>query len=199
MKIRTIKDNNATLSEALGQPYPYKWTKKSDRNYQAEYGKLMIGFIHRRNINGKDSGTWVIAFDVDGREDMTGGGDAFKILSTVVAATREWWAEQNAAKVSTIQFSAFDDSVGGNGRTVLYRRFAGQFASDIGFVMRKVNARASTTYVLTNPNFQPSVNEDGKVVQGVNTTPDVKTGETRRQAAQQKRATFAQCKGTKKH
>jgi hypothetical protein len=157
MKISAIKDN--TLSEALAQPYPYKWTKKSDRKYEAVYGKLMIAFIHS-TFRGRNN--WEIAFDVDGREDMTGEGDAFKILSTVVAATREWWAEQDATKIKTIEFVADKDTDDGNGRTALYRRFAKQFANNIGFVARDGTDRTSkfrTNYVLTNPNFQSSVNE----------------------------------------
>jgi GNAT superfamily N-acetyltransferase len=183
MKIRAIKDNNKTLSEALGQPYPYKWTAKTNRRYEAAYDKLWIGFF---DSAFRDSGNWEIAFDVGGVEGITGDGDAFKILSTVVAATREWWSEQDAAKIRTIVFSADKYSGEGNGRTALYRRFATQFAKDIGFVVRIGTDRTSqhtTNYVLTNPNFQPKVNEDGKIVKGVNTTADVKPGETQRQAA----------------
>jgi hypothetical protein len=159
MKISAIKNNNTTLAEALGQPYPYKWTENSDRKHVAEYGELMIAFMNRPSPFGKGASMWVIAFDVDGDEGVTGKGDAFKILSTVVAATKEWWSKQDSAKVSTIEFSATKGSGEGNGRTALYRRFATQFANDIGFVMRKVDGHtttATTTYVLTNPKFQNS-------------------------------------------
>jgi hypothetical protein len=185
MKISAIKNNNTTLAEALGQPYPYKWTKKSNIRYEAEYGEINIVFM-AGSKNLARNPDWEIAFDVDGYEDMTGKGDAFKILSTVVAATKEWWAAQDPAHVRTIRFSASKDRGDGMGRTALYRRFAKQFANDIGFVARfgtDGHSESTTNYVLTNPNFQLKVNEDGKIVKGVNTTVDVKPGETQRQAA----------------
>mgnify|MGYP003631952609 CR=1 FL=1 len=181
MKISAIKNNNKTLSEALGQPYPYEWTEKTARGYVAEYGKLVIAFIP-----SSEFGYWTITFDVDDRVDTTGKGDAFKILSTVVAATKEWWAEQDPTQISAIKFSGEKDTGDGGGRIALYRRFANQFAKDIGFVARDGTDRtapSTTNYVLTNPNFQPKVNEDGKIVKGVNTTADVQPGETQRQAA----------------
>lgn len=169
-----------TLSEALNTPYPYKWTKATAHRYDAEYDDLSVSFMNR----AKNKRDWEIAFEVNGHEGITGEGDAFKILSTVIAATNEWWTRQDPADVQIIKFSAAKDQGEGDGRSALYSRFAQRFAKRIGFALqiRDTHQGAGVQlFVLTNPNYV-AINEDGRVVQGVNTTPDVKTGETRRQA-----------------
>ena len=180
MKINQLK--TTALSEALNQPYPYRWVRKEDRVWTAQSGNIEIGFATEpTRVND-----WSIVFDVDGQMDLTGDGEAFRILATVVAATKDWWSQQTPDQINAITFSATKDEQSGTGRERLYKRFAQQFARSIGFIFGSQPqwGRDNTTeFVLTNPNFRKSVTEDGRVVKGVNTTADVKTGETRRQAA----------------
>jgi hypothetical protein len=179
MKLNQIKTK--TLSEALTTPYPYKWTTASAHQYKAEYDHLSIGF----KATGENKNNWEIMFTVGKNIHTTGEGEAFKILSTVVAATKEWWSRQNPKNVRTIAFSSTkDDGTAGTGRDKLYQRFTNQFAKSIGFTSRTITYSSINTiaFELTNPSYN-KFNEDGRVVKGVNTTADVKPGETRRQAA----------------
>lgn len=157
------QSTDTQTTEALDQPYPFRWSVKNDDLW---YGHAKEDdFYNQIGIEIKDStnsGRWTIRFNVGDKMDKTGEGDQFKIFATVKAAVQEWWkwASKNA-QVNQITFSA--EKIVDSSRSKLYQRFAQQFARAIGYEMEVVSGRATDIFYIKKPgleeNFEQGVAE----------------------------------------
>jgi len=189
------------LKEVFDKPYPYTWHEKggTDDDWSADavlddgsqlrinfYPMVLDGSKYEINFQRAAAGDRIRHRDFG----ATGGGDEIRIFGTVVAAIKEWynWQKNNRVPhkdepLREIEFHAAKDEAVAKGRTALYHRFAKKFAAAAGMDLLVGDLGDQTTFVLKKFKKKKRVAEDGKIVKGVNTTVDVKTGETKRQAA----------------
>lgn len=117
------------LSESLNSPYDYKWSEKDggfiffpDPNNQSIlYTVLMLEdpeYTHRLNVlfHYTDENK-----NIQGTTDMTGTGDAFRIMATVAKIVKEYLNSRSSNYYDIIQFDAKSSD---HGRVVLYKRLA---------------------------------------------------------------------------
>lgn len=112
------------LFELFDQQYSYTWDEQGDSSWLGHFitktnKDVKITFYEFKNA-------WKIDFSTDLNTDVTGGGDAIKIFSTVLAMTKEF---VNVVKPNEMHFIA--DKSGDNiSRGKLYdkliKRFAGK-------------------------------------------------------------------------
>jgi hypothetical protein len=112
-----LKRRSANLSEALQSAYPYERTMDGAAFRVNDGGKVFVSFDDM-NI-GRTYDVRAVSFYKETAShrrtfDMTGEGDAFKILATVMAATKEW-AQQARPQVITLS------SENRRGRLAAYR------------------------------------------------------------------------------
>jgi hypothetical protein len=178
--ILTRKQNvkEAKITELFDDIYPYQIGMQTRWFTVYEFGDDISVTIEKLE-DGDDY--YVLSFDKDGEEGATGEGDQFKVFGTVMAIAKDF-INRNAP--TTFKFSAekVDRNTGATGRPRLYSRLSKTLARQSGYdVVEKSNGRYMD-YILTRKQ-ERAVTEDGKIVPGVNTTVDVKPGETERQAA----------------
>tara|TARA_B110000459_G_scaffold97328_1_gene108407 strand:- start:3643 stop:5043 length:1401 start_codon:yes stop_codon:yes gene_type:complete len=181
---------NETVTEAFDNPYPYRWDTKDEDHWVAKAdtptGLMLVMFEW---MDGDSS--WNIDFAVNGRMGKSGKGDAFRTFATVVAVIKDWVSKVDLSKTKLISFSADKTTDVGPSRSKLYKRFAIQMAIQLGWQL-DINTKdvVDDFFKIINPELVDDdededvwINEDGKIVPGVNTTVDVQPGETERQAA----------------
>ncbi len=108
---------NNYLIEVFNKAYPFKRTIDKDRieyiftTAQGKKGKVDISkgdykfdFISKDRVTG-----WDINFDIDSKVDVTGGGEAFTIFSTVVEIAKDFVAK-NKPKVIIFNADKSDQS-----------------------------------------------------------------------------------------
>ena len=163
------------LEEAFDQPYPWKWgDRSSQRMWTASFADVVVIF----SVDG--AGEWEISFNRDGSQAVTGEGDQFKIFATVIDIAKDFISLK---RPKVIQFTAHkEETETTSSRTKLYSAMVKRFANSLGYESKEKPFNDFVVYVLTKKQDE-SVTEDGKIVPGVNTTVDVKPGETERQAA----------------
>lgn len=169
----SVKLHEGIIFELLDQPVEWDWKKRSPGFWKASF-----------SINDD---TFEVYFSIHpGRTDLTfsseehgegisGQGDQFKIFSTVGKIVEDF-LRQN--KTEVLIFSAKEPS-----RVRLYHRFAKMISREFDFEIEiKEGTRWGTEFILYS-NHSDRINEEGVIVPNVNTTIDVKPGETQRQAA----------------
>jgi len=185
-----VDEENETVTEAFDNPYPYRWDTKDEDHWVAKAdtptGLMLVMFEW---MDGDSS--WNIDFAVNGRMGKSGKGDAFRTFATVVAVIKDWVSKVDLSKTKLISFSADKTTDVGPSRSKLYKRFAIQMAIQLGWQL-DINTKdvVDDFFKIINPELVDDdededvwINEDGKIVPGVNTTVDVQPGETERQAA----------------
>ena len=127
---------NQLLSEALDNPYPYHYSERDggyiffpdpdNRNIlytvlvleDPDYPQRLTIMFH---YTDEDKG-------IQGTADMTGTGNAFRVMATVTKIVNEY-LDNNADKYNIIQFTAKSSD---HGKTVLYKRLAQQLKNRLG-------------------------------------------------------------------
>ena len=119
--------------------------------YQYVFNEFEDGFVEARAetkdgrplvVEFTDDGNGVqVAFSVDSRIKLTNGGDATRIMTTVLKIIKEYCRGHHP---SELYFSSFDPS-----RSTLYRAICTRFAKDSGFVaeVHKISSQ-ETAFVL---------------------------------------------------
>ena len=155
------KVQEATITEALDNPYSYKWVDQEDYEWYA-VAPLPGGLDLRIRFEKNRDNIWEIEFLVGRTLRATGDGDQYRIFATVVKAVTEWakWLLSSKQPVRAIRFSAIKDDEQDTSRARLYNRFAKQLASGIGFDYENLESGLTTKFILSNPNYNKSkVNE----------------------------------------
>lgn len=163
------------ITEVFDQPYPWKWDDRFRSSWVANFADVVV-FV--APVAGTDE--WEVTFSRNNSMAVTGEGDQFKIFATVIDIIKDF---VNLKNPTAIKFSAekADLTTKSASRPKLYNAMVRRFASQFGYDVKETSKYDDyVDYVLTK---KQDVTEDGKIVPGVNTTVDVKPGETERQAA----------------
>ena len=123
------------------------------------------------------------AFTRNGSHEVTGGGGQMRIFGAVINHILSFIQKHN---VNQLIFTAHKPEGGfsarDTGRSDLYKKMVMKYAQGTGYTLNTQDKGNNDVFTLTR-NAPQDVTEDGKIVPGVNTTVDVKPGETERQAA----------------
>lgn len=119
------------LFELFDQQYAYTWNTQDQDIWRGYFttktdDRVRVNIEEREEFGEED---WHIVFSREQEHDVTGGGDAIKIFSTVIAMTEDFI---QAMKPPTIKFNA-DKSEGGMSRSRLYNRLIKRFAGKNGY------------------------------------------------------------------
>lgn len=163
------------ITEVFDQPYPWKWNdQSSQRQWTASFADVFVIFEVDYDMQ------WELTFARKGSMAVTGEGDQFKIFATVIDIAKDF-IKLKRPKVLKFSAEKEDLNTKSTSRPKLYSAMIRRFASQYGYDFREQSQYNDyTDYILTK---KQDVTEDGKIVPGVNTTVDVKPGETERQAA----------------
>lgn len=169
----SVELKESRLVELLDQPVDWEWKKRSPSFWKAVFevndDKFEVYFsIHTFRTD--------LTFSSEKySEDISGQGDQFKIFSTVGKIVEDFLRSN---KTEVLIFSAKEPS-----RVKLYYRFAKMISREFNFdIDVEEGPRWGTEFILSSKKSN-RVNEEGVIVPNVNTTVDVKPGETQRQAA----------------
>jgi len=143
---------NQYITELFEKPYP--WKKKKDDDIQVVYqsatsSKDVIKVVVSKGyVTGIDN----IIFTVGGDTDTTGGGDAFKIFSTVLDIIKDYIKNNDP---EGIKFAANKDELLGKdsketqSREKLYNKMIERFATKAGYKVYADKHKYGTQYKLT--------------------------------------------------
>lgn len=124
------------LTEALDNPYPYQWSERDGgyiffpdpKNQSILYTVLVLEdpeYTQRLTIMFHYTDE---SKNIQGTADMTGTGNAFRVMATVLKIVNEYLSE-NAEKYTIIGFTAKSTD---HGKVVLYKRLAQQLKNKLG-------------------------------------------------------------------
>ena len=127
-------------SEIFDKPYSYRYSV-NDRDltevvFTTDEGKRVSVKIIVYDNRDRPENAEVIFF-VDGRRDMTGGGDAFRILATVIEIMAEYMDKYQ--DVMEIQFRSYEYE---SSRMSLYQKLARKHAQ--GYDVEVMSGRGDT-------------------------------------------------------
>jgi hypothetical protein len=147
--MKTFKQH---ITELFEKPYPWKKKKEDDVTavYQsATSAKDIIKVVFSKGyLRGIDN----LLFTVAGNTDTTGGGDAFKIMSTVLDIIKDYIKNNDP---DGIKFAANKDEYFGQdsektqSREKLYNKMIERFAKKAGYVVYADKHKYGTQYKLT--------------------------------------------------
>ncbi len=150
-KVPPVTQRNENISEALDNPYPFKWEYLKREGGSRTKIKLPDDTVLDINITEADYGYYDIEFSRGGTLKPTGDGDEFRIFATVVAAVTEWWNQLDKEDVREVYFSA--DKADGR-RSQLYKRFAQMFSRKTGWDYDFDDGGKTVAFGLTNPQYE---------------------------------------------
>ena len=177
------KKQDESVAEAFDTTIKWKLGHKSPT--QLVYAALLdknayLELIYQSN---DDWNTVQTAFTRNGSHEVTGGGNQMRIFGAVINHILSFIQKHN---VNQLIFTAHKPEGGFNardtGRSDLYKKMVMKYAQGTGYTLNTQDKGNNDVFTLTR-NAPQDVTEDGKIVPGVNTTVDVKPGETERQAA----------------
>jgi len=140
------------ITELFEKPYP--WKKKKEDDVEAVYqsatsSKDIIKVVFSKGwLRGIDN----VLFSVAGTTDTTGGGDAFKIMSTVLDIIKDYVKNNDP---EGIKFMANKDELFGQdskeiqSREKLYNKMIERFAKKAGYKVDADKHKYGTQYKLT--------------------------------------------------
>lgn len=177
------KKQDESVAEAFDTNIKWKLGHKSPT--QLVYAALLDKNAYLELIyqSHDDWNTVQTAFTRNGSHEVTGGGGQMRIFGAVINHILSFIQKHN---VNQLKFTAHKPEGGFNardtGRSDLYKKMVMKYAQGSGYTLNTQDKGSNDVFTLTKSNPQ-GVTEDGKIVPGVNTTVDVKPGETERQAA----------------
>lgn len=146
--MKKLIEARQTIQEVFGNPYAYRLaTHPGVRpRWQAEW-RTASGSDGMLRVLPMGGGMYVTDFLIDGQNTMTGEGDAFRILATVLTALREVLSsEAGRASIKVLLFSA---SRYDKGRVKLYRRLIRKMAQSVNMTSEMSKDPGWATFTLT--------------------------------------------------
>lgn len=150
-----LRRGTGIMSEAFDQPYRLIWEKGEYGSYDA-YTQLPDGTNLSINFNLESTGPygedeeWQVEFWRNQSLAVTGGGDAYRIFATVLAAIADFVEQEDHPE--RISFSASKDVEPGQNtqsRAKLYDRMVQRYAASLGYLVSRQDSGDKVTYVLT--------------------------------------------------
>lgn len=144
--MKTFKQFKAELNiaEAFDNPYPYKLEYVSSHNVYKSFivledkTRLRVR-IFRMTSYGKEY-YWQVEFMRNGKMELTGGGDQFRIFATIISMIKEFVKKEEPKE---IRFEA------GKAEEKLFSRMTKRFASNMGYNSKERKESGGITYILT--------------------------------------------------
>lgn len=145
----------SVVEEALDNPYPYQWSERDGgfiffpdpKNQSILYTVLMM-----EDPEYAPSLTIMFHYtdedkNIQGTADMTGTGNAFRVMSTVLKIVNDY-LDKHSDKYEMIRFSANNSD---HGRQALYKRLAHQIKNRLGskWELDVFRTRHDTTFELS--------------------------------------------------
>ena len=154
------KVQEATVTEALDNPYPFKLSGPSDSQGFVATAQTPNGML-RMDIESTDYDNFGIDFAVGKSMGKTGAGDEFRVFATVVAMMYKWISTVGIEHVESFDFGANKGEHASDGRAKLYTRFAKKLASQLGWRLEQTTTQDGSTafFKLTNPKPVPREQE----------------------------------------
>ena len=131
------------LQEAFDKPYRYRGGTGGARSTSIKYKfytteKDEIEVVFEKLEWSDDEYTWIVAFNRDGSDGVTGGGDAMRIFATVIEILKDFIKKYNPPVVGFSAFKSVDDLSNNQGskkgsREKLYLRMVKKFAPKLGY------------------------------------------------------------------
>ena len=147
------------MTEAFDQPYDIRWSKGDHGDYDA-YAELDDGTGLEIAFLDQQHNSWMVDFFRDNSTEITGEGDAYRVLATVLTAIREFIVKQQPAKLN---FSAEKNDDPTGSRASLYDRMIQRYITGTGYNLTRQNYPDGATYTLTRTQQDVAENfADGK-------------------------------------
>lgn len=137
-----MKSFSNFISEAFDKPYPFKLKKESDRSYTA--GIRLPDNSYLDIIIKRSQGQWEVIFKRDDSIEVTGEGDAMRIFSTVLAATKKFIEMEDP---TFVRFTAAKTKEQ-QSRSSLYKRLVNRFANQMGYDSEHTDISTKTMFLL---------------------------------------------------
>ena len=167
------------LNETFDSSYEWEWATQEPglwiaRMKDFDTPNLTVIF----DAVSENSNNYEVGFKVGVTTKRTNAGDEFKIFSTVIKVIESFFIDNPS--VESINFTAYKEYPYNDtdSRASLYKRMINRFAKQHNLEFASGGPEGYTDFILR----KKQVNEDGRIVKGVNTTQDVDVGEIKRQA-----------------
>lgn len=147
------------IAETQDKPYPFKLDYKTSSTYKYVFTTDQDDFVDVDFYNedldyeydlpdDEEESGWEVSFEINGSTGLTGGGDAFRVFSTVGAVLKDFMKKESPTKLMFTGAKNKDDD-----RTKLYTRFvkmiARQYKMKFSTKIWQGNKLKSTVFVLT--------------------------------------------------
>jgi len=169
-KHTTYKDiYESQLNELFNEKYNWQWTQGSTRTkmaeFQTEQGDTVTVFFERLS---PQSPNYEVGFKTNGEIKRTGGGDQFKIISTVIDVIKDFMDKNTDTEVLTFtakrEGRELESRKIKNRRAELYRRMLGRYADSMGYEFADEDIGRMTEFVLRRK--QPRNKMEEACIQG---------------------------------
>ena len=135
---------NQYINESFDKPYQYTGNRSGGAKsgtvkykfYTTEKDEIEVVF--EKLEWSDDEYSWIVAFNRDGSDNVTGEGDAMRIFATVIAILKEFTKKYNPPVIGFSAFKSVDDLANNKGskkgsREKLYLRMVKKFAPKLGY------------------------------------------------------------------
>ena len=109
---------------------PVRWKLDTENPYRLTYEAKIDGTTLSVDFLNKGNEDWEMVFDVNGKSNVTGGGNEIAVFSTVLDIMKDFDKRTDA---QIIRFDAAKGAEDGSSREKLYDRFVRKFASSHGY------------------------------------------------------------------
>lgn len=163
------KARAASMYEAFDSPYPIK-LKKTGAGFEAstmldDGSELYISFekYGSTSMNQEEKDAYILSFERDASDDVTGEGDAMRIFATVLEAIKQFAQMTKDESISWVEFLAkkpknLEGSSKKGSREKLYARMLKKFAPR-GYEVKAKSYSYGTKYFVQNTNYNPELNQ----------------------------------------
>ena len=146
---------NQFITEAFDKPYRYDFAKEPDGSYygyfKASDGKVVTVSIESTTISVKSQlkRTWNVEFSRDGKQSVTGEGDAMRIFATVIKIIEDFIKKESPEMLMFSALKENEDKKEKQSREKLYSRMVKRFASKMGYKSSEKSFSGGTEWHLT--------------------------------------------------
>jgi hypothetical protein len=146
------------IDEAFDNPYRYTGGSGGSKSaavlykfFTTEKDEIVVTF---EKLEWSDEEySWIVAFNRDGSDGVTGGGDAMRIFATVIEILKDFIKKYNPPVVGFSAFKSVDDLADNKGnkkgsREKLYLRMVKKFAPKLGYTFSSSTDSKMTDFEL---------------------------------------------------
>lgn len=148
------------LNEAFDKPYRYtggsggaKSNTVKYKFYNPQKDEIEVVFEKLEWSEDGEDYTWIVSFNRDGSDGVTGEGDAMRIFATVIAILKDFTKKYKPPTLGFSAFKSYDDLAKAKGdkkgsREKLYLRMIKKFAPKLGYTFSSRTDNRMTDFEL---------------------------------------------------